>query len=92
VAAVVYRSGMDGTSLAGTSDSLAGAVAASRHLPAGQGAELLHSARAAFTAGLHVTGMVAAAIFAGLAVLILIMRPATRTAPAVIPGYEATRS
>ncbi|MDJ0346448.1 MFS transporter [Streptomyces sp. H10-C2] len=41
VAAVVYRSRMDGRS-----DSLAGAVAASRHLPADQGAELLHTARA----------------------------------------------
>jgi DHA2 family multidrug resistance protein-like MFS transporter len=87
VAAVVYRSRMDGTS-----DSLAGAVAASRHLPAGQGAELLHAAREAFTAGLHVTGVVAAVIFAGLAVLILTMRPATRTAPAALPDYEATRS
>ncbi|MET8049256.1 MFS transporter [Streptosporangium sp. NPDC005286] len=80
VAAVVYRSRMDGTS-----DSLAGAVAASRNLPADQGAELLHTAREAFTAGLHVTGVVAAVIFAGLAVLILTMRPATRTTPAALP-------
>ncbi|MER6170223.1 MFS transporter [Streptosporangium sp. NPDC001681] len=79
VAAVVYRSRMDGTS-----DSLAGAVAASRHLPADQGAELLHTAREAFTAGLHMTGVVAAVIFAGLAVLILTMRPATRTVPAAL--------
>ncbi|WP_031170235.1 MFS transporter [Streptosporangium roseum] len=87
VAAVIYRSRMDGTS-----DSLAGAVAASRHLPAGQAAELLHTAREAFTAGLHVTGVVAAVIFAGLALLILTMRPATRTTPAALPDYEATRS
>ncbi|OIJ99704.1 MFS transporter [Streptomyces colonosanans] len=87
VAAVVYRSRMDGTS-----DSLAGAVAASRHLPAGQGAELLHTAREAFTASLHVTGVVAAVIFAGLAVLIPTMRPATRTTPAALPDHEATRS
>ncbi|MFE3454266.1 MFS transporter [Nonomuraea sp. NPDC059194] len=87
VAAVVYRSRMDGTS-----DSLAGAVAASRHLPADQGAELLHAAREAFTASLHVIGVVAAVIFAGLAVLILTMRPATRTSPAALPDYEATRS
>ncbi|WP_322759910.1 hypothetical protein [Frankia sp. Cr2] len=33
-----------------------------------------------------------ACIFAGLAVLILIMRPATRTTPAALPDYEATRS
>ncbi|MGX7674097.1 MFS transporter [Plantactinospora sp. DSM 117369] len=86
LAAVVYRSGMDGTS-----DSLAGAVAASRHLPAGQGADLLHSAREAFTTSLHVTGVAAAIIFTGLAVLVLTMRPATRTAPAVLPEYETTR-
>ncbi|MFF1502688.1 MFS transporter [Streptomyces sp. NPDC058316] len=87
VAAVVYRGRMNGTS-----DSLAGAVAASRHLPADRGAELLRTAREAFTAGLHVTGVVAAVIFAGLAALILAMRPETRTAPAALPEYEATRS
>jgi len=65
------------------SDSLAGAVAASRHLPASQGAELLHTAREAFTASLHVTGVIAAVIFAGLAVPTLAMRPATRTKPAM---------
>ncbi|GAA5185412.1 MFS transporter [Rugosimonospora acidiphila] len=80
LAAVVYRSRMGGTS-----DSLAGALAASRHLPASQGAELLHAARGAFTASLHVTGVVAATIFVGLAALILAMRPATRTTPAALP-------
>jgi MFS transporter, DHA2 family, multidrug resistance protein len=87
VAAVVYRSRMRGTS-----DSLAGAIAASRHLPSGQGADLLRTARAAFTAGLHVTSIVAAVIFAGLAVLILVMRPAAEPTPAALPDYEATRS
>ncbi|KAB8181248.1 MFS transporter [Microbispora catharanthi] len=99
VAAVVYRGRMDGTS-----DSLADAVATGRHLPAGQAAQLLHAAREAFTAGLHVTGVVAAVVFAGLAVLVLAMRPAARTAPAALPhhgahneagyeaGYEATPS
>jgi DHA2 family multidrug resistance protein-like MFS transporter len=87
LAAVIYRSRMHGTS-----GSLAAAVAASRHLPAGQGADLLHAARAAFTVSLHVTGGVAVVIFAGLAVLILTMRPATRAARAALPGYEATRS
>jgi DHA2 family multidrug resistance protein-like MFS transporter len=86
-AAVVYRSRADGTS-----GSLAAAVAASRRLPAGQGAELLHTARAAFTASLHVTGVTAAVIFAGLVVLILARRPATGTAPAAVGGYEAARS
>jgi DHA2 family multidrug resistance protein-like MFS transporter len=86
-AAVVYRSRADGTS-----GSLAAAVAASRRLPAGQGAELLHTARAAFTASLHVTGVTAAVIFAGLVVLTLAGRPATGTAPAAVGGYEAARS
>jgi DHA2 family multidrug resistance protein-like MFS transporter len=87
LAAVVYRDRMHGTS-----DSLAGAVAASRHLPGSQGTELLHTAREAFTASLHVTGGVAAVIFAGLAVLILAMHPPARPAPAALSDYEATRS
>ncbi len=92
LAAVIYRGRMDGRS-----DSLAGAVAASRLLPAGQGAELLHDARLAFTASLHVTGLVAAVIFAGLAVLVLVMRqtpeadPATGAAPAALIEQEAAR-
>ncbi|WP_431676558.1 MFS transporter [Kitasatospora sp. KL5] len=86
LAAVVYRSRTDGTS-----DSLAGAVAAAHRLPDGRGAELLHTAREAFTAGLHVTGAVAAAVFAGLACLTLAMRPAPRTTAAPVPEYEATR-
>jgi DHA2 family multidrug resistance protein-like MFS transporter len=87
LAAEVYRKRMHGTS-----DSLARAVAASQHLPANQGAQLLHTAREAYTAGLHVTGIIAAIIFAGLAILILTMRPATRTAPAAFRDYQATRS
>ncbi|MEU7910294.1 hypothetical protein [Microbispora bryophytorum] len=58
-------------------------------VPAGQGAQLLHAAREAFTAGLHVTGVIAAVVFAGLAVLVLAMRPRTRTAAAAVPGREA---
>ncbi|MCP2340701.1 MFS transporter [Actinomadura rupiterrae] len=86
LAAVVYRDGTDGTS-----DSLAGAVAAAHHLPASQAAPLLHTARAAFTTSLHVTGFVAAALFAGLAALTLIMRPASSqsaTEPAPAPEPE----
>ncbi|MER7986837.1 hypothetical protein ABTY53_14740 [Streptomyces noursei] len=81
-----------------SSSPLAGAVAASRHLPAEQGAELLHTARAAFTVGLHVTGVIAAVLFAGLAVLIVAMRPtpspttAVPTAPVDVPDYEAIRA
>lgn len=83
VAAVVYRSGMDGTS-----DSLAGAVAESRRLPAAQSAELLHAAREAFTISLHVTGMLAAAMFAGVAVLVVTMRPSRRLSAAALPAGD----
>jgi DHA2 family multidrug resistance protein-like MFS transporter len=86
-AAAVYRSRTQGGS-----DSIAGAVAASRRLPADQGAELLHTAREAFNAGLHVTGGIAAVIFAGLALLILTMRPAMETIPVVLPELEAVGS
>ncbi|TYB38368.1 MFS transporter [Actinomadura chibensis] len=88
VAAAVYRDRMDGGS-----DSLAGAVASARALPADQGATLLDAAREAFTASLHVTGVVAAAVFVGAAVLVLTMRrPAAPPAPAELPEYTATRS
>ena len=87
LAAVVYRGRMHGTS-----DSLAGAVAASRRLPAGQGAQLLHAARAAFGAGLHVTAIVAVVILAGLAVLVVTMRQAAQPSQAALPDYEVTRS
>ncbi|MFI0405488.1 MFS transporter [Actinomadura sp. 3N508] len=87
VAAAIYRERMNDTS-----DSLPGAVAASEHLPAAQSAELLHTARDAFTTSLHVTGAVAAIIFAGLAVLVLTMRPTTPTTPAPLPDYETTGS
>ncbi|MCX4851478.1 MFS transporter [Streptomyces sp. NBC_00893] len=75
LAAVVYRSRTDGTS-----DSLAGAVEASRHLPADRGTELLHTAREAFTTGLHVIGGVAAAFFVAMAVLTF-LASRVRTAP-----------
>lgn len=47
------------------------AVAAVGQLPAGQGDQLLAAARAAFAAGLHTVGVVAAVFYAGLAVLAL---------------------
>ncbi|MEO3743975.1 MFS transporter [Plantactinospora sp. B5E13] len=85
LAAAVYRSRMGGAS-----GSLADAVEVGRQLPAGQGAALLHGAREAFTTSLHVTGVVVAVVFAGAAVLILAMRPPTRTTPAARhPGPRA---
>jgi hypothetical protein len=60
--------------------TLAGATAVSAHLPTGQAAALLLTARAAFTSGLHVTGVVAAVIFTGSAVLVI--APHRTAAPA----------
>ncbi|MFF3068411.1 MFS transporter [Kitasatospora sp. NPDC057904] len=89
LAAAVYRARTHGTS-----DSLAGAVAAAEHLPAGRAADLLHTAREAFTSALHVTGAVAAGIFAALAVLTYALRPKVPEAPAAAaaPDYEATHA
>ncbi|MEV0617474.1 MFS transporter [Nonomuraea sp. NPDC050404] len=70
LAAAIYRSRMNGTS-----DSLPAALETARHLPADQAAHLVHAARAAFTAGLHVTGVISALLFAGLAALFLSTRP-----------------
>ncbi|TDD87195.1 MFS transporter [Actinomadura darangshiensis] len=67
--AFVYRARMDGAGGA-ASRTIAGAVAESHRLPSAQADELLGTARAAFTAGVHVTGLIAAVVFAGLAVLI----------------------
>lgn len=83
----LYRYGMDGAS-----DSLAGAAVASRDLPAGQGADLPHASREAFTTSLNVTGAIAAVIFAALAVLVLAMRQAPRMPSAVLPDHEVTGS
>jgi DHA2 family multidrug resistance protein-like MFS transporter len=70
-AAAVYRSAAHGTS-----DSLPGALATATRLPATQAEPLLHTARAAFTTSLHVTGLIATLIFLGLAVLVTVTRPA----------------
>ncbi|MGA4544008.1 MFS transporter [Uniformispora flossi] len=74
LAAAVYRDRMGGTS-----ETIADAVAAGRTLPADRSTSLLHDARDAFTASLHVTGLVAAGIFVLAAVLVTTMRPAAPT-------------
>jgi DHA2 family multidrug resistance protein-like MFS transporter len=76
--------------------TLAGAAAASTHLPARAAAGLLDTARAAFTSGLHVTAVVAAVIFAALALFIAAARPgraaAETPAAAADEAYEGARS
>jgi hypothetical protein len=59
--------GADGNEQLWITDSYGFMVAGT--CPSAGGAELLHTAREAFTASLHVTGSVAAVIFAGLVVL-----------------------
>jgi MFS transporter, DHA2 family, multidrug resistance protein len=62
------------------------AASAARHLPGALGADLLDSARTAFTAGLTTVASVGAAVFVGLAVLAAVAFrrvPATGTAPEV---------
>jgi MFS transporter, DHA2 family, multidrug resistance protein len=100
IGASVYRSHMAHAVAAGAQaaagQTLAGAAAASTHLPAGRAAGLLDAARAAFTSGLHVTGVVAAVIFAALALLIAAARPgrAAAEAPAAAAdeAFEGARS
>ncbi|HWC83213.1 MAG TPA: MFS transporter [Pseudonocardiaceae bacterium] len=74
VAAGVYRAHLAGSVAAGApaaaGQTLAGAIAAGHTLPTAQGIALLHTAQAAFTSGLHVIGVIAAVIFAALAVLV----------------------
>jgi DHA2 family multidrug resistance protein-like MFS transporter len=78
--AFVYRTeirhsmpaGIPGPSIATAGDSLVGAVAVARDLPAQQGAELLTAAREAFTSGLHVVVVVGAVLIAGAAILIAV--------------------
>ncbi|SNS41154.1 MFS transporter [Actinomadura mexicana] len=69
VGASVYQARMHHVGGA-ASRTLAGAVADSGRLPPARAEELLDGAHAAFTAGLHTTGAIAAAIFAVLAVVV----------------------
>ncbi|MDI2125162.1 MFS transporter [Yinghuangia seranimata] len=88
LATAVYRD-----HAAGTSDSLASAVTAAENLPADQSEPLLHTAREAFTSSLHVTGLVAATLFAALAILVACaMRPLPTAPEAPTPtDYEEAR-
>ncbi|WP_433470031.1 MFS transporter [Spirillospora sp. CA-128828] len=83
IGASVYHARMDHAAGA-AARTLAGAVAESGHLPPPQASALLHDAHAAFTTGLHVTGLIATAIFALLAVLV-----ATSGRASASPGVPA---
>ncbi|MFI6509038.1 MFS transporter [Streptosporangium sp. NPDC050855] len=77
VATAVYRTGVtvpagvpDGAAQAAR-ESISGAVLAAQRFPGQAGGELLASAREAFTSGLHVTAVVTAVVFLGLAAVAL---------------------
>ncbi len=89
----VYRSGMadavrDGIprdAAAAARDTLGGAVAIAEQLPDALGAELLGTARAAFTQALELNALISAAIAIAMAIVVaaLLRHPATGAAPEV---------
>jgi DHA2 family multidrug resistance protein-like MFS transporter len=89
--AAVYRGHMAYAVAAGApataGETLAGAAMAGQHLPPAQAADLLHTARDAFTSGVNVTGVIAGAIFGALAVLVATMRRTGET-PAELPETD----
>ncbi|MFI2607326.1 MFS transporter [Kitasatospora sp. NPDC018619] len=97
--AAVYRHRLDGALPGGLADeaartaqdTLGGAVAVAAQLPGRAGADLLETARTAFTAGLHVAAVVGLLFALGAAALAYrLMRhlPATAPAPAPEPAAE----
>ncbi len=74
-------------------DSLATAAAAAAQLPGRLGSELLASARAAFTNGLHAAAAISAALLFGVAVVVVItlrhLRPLGQEASAAGAPDEA---
>ncbi|MFE6056813.1 MFS transporter [Kitasatospora sp. NPDC056446] len=98
--AAVYRHRLDGALPAGVDgeaartaqDTLGGAVGVAAHLPGRLGADLLETARTAFTDGLHLAAVVGLLFALGAAVLAhRLMRhlPAATPAPAPAPAQEA---
>ncbi|MFE7530218.1 MFS transporter [Kitasatospora sp. NPDC057542] len=96
--AAVYRHRLDGTLPAGVDgevartaqDTLGGAVTVAAHLPGRLGADLLETARTAFTDGLHVAAVVGLVFALGAAVLAYrLMRHLPAAAPAPTPEAVA---
>lgn len=98
ISASVFHSRMAGALPAGApaaaGRTLAGATAAGDRLPPARAAELLHTAKAAFTAGVHLTGVIATVIFCALAVLVVMMRPGrdAGVTPAELPAREPAKA
>ncbi|MFE4975194.1 MFS transporter [Kitasatospora sp. NPDC056651] len=96
--AAVYRHQLDGALPAGVEgetaraaqDTLGGAVTVAAHLPDRLGAELLETARTAFTDGLHVAAVVGLIFALGAAALAYrLMRHLPAAAPAPAPAPES---
>ncbi|MFD4658491.1 MFS transporter [Kitasatospora sp. NPDC058444] len=92
--AAVYRhrldgalpAGVDGEAARSAQDTLGGAVGAAAHLPGRLGADLLETARTAFTDGLHVAAVVGLVFALGAAVLAYrLMRHLPAAAPTSTP-------
>jgi DHA2 family multidrug resistance protein-like MFS transporter len=69
IASVVYRSRLISVSIPEARESIIGALAVAGKLPGKEGTSLMADAREAFTSGVHVVALTAAAVFALLAVL-----------------------
>jgi DHA2 family multidrug resistance protein-like MFS transporter len=80
----VYRGGMPADAPAAAGDSLAAATDTAATMPAGAGAELLATARDAFTTALHTAAGVTAVVLAAAAVLLAVT---LRALP--VPDHEA---
>ncbi|GLY84247.1 MFS transporter [Actinoallomurus iriomotensis] len=87
-AASVYQHHMAHAGVPAARETLAGAVTAARNLPSDQAAELLHTAKDAFTSGLNLTGAIAAALFAALAVLTATTRRESAQAAVELPETQ----
>lgn len=100
----VYRGRIEGSLPGGvpadavrhTEDTLAGATAAARDLPAAVGDRLLEAGREAFTAGLNIAALVGAALVAALAVVsaraLGHVRPTGAATPEAEPPGEHPRT
>ncbi|MCX4686326.1 MFS transporter [Kitasatospora purpeofusca] len=97
--AAVYRSGMDGALPAGldgeaartAQDTLGGAVTVAAQLPGRLGTDLLVTARAAFTDGLHIAAVVGLVLAIGASLLAYrLMRHLPAAAPAAKSPEPAT--
>lgn len=96
IGAAVYHANMTGPALAGVPASasaaarqtVAGAVATARDLPAPAAARLLDTAHSAFTSGLNTVGIIGTVMCAAMALLIAVFQRPRRTTPTSIPQSE----